>query len=561
MRVIYLITGTSFVVGIVAAWIGARAFTAPLARLRHALGRVAAGHLVDVPVDEAGEIGELQAGFNEMVSELRQRDRVRDLFGRHVGGDVAAIAAEADRGTRAERREVSTVFVDVIGSSGMTLMKTPDEVVAVLNAFFDVVVRAIDAEGGVINKFEGDGVLGVFGAPAAQPDHAERALRAARNVRERIEELAETMWIDAAIGVASGRAIAGNVGAAERYEYTIIGRPVDHAVRLCDEAKRLPSRVLACRSTLQNANTEAAYWTRRRADRDGRRRRTRARRTTEPMQLTREPTIEMSQPTPTGTGAALGRKLRWRILRSLVIANAFGSTIVAAGAIAFHRIYPGGIEPSGFVSSVLIGYAVFVVGCAIGLAEVRRRFAVVERWLAEERLPSAGEVVALVRQPRRQASFPMPYWIVAYVAVVAYQLFRLGLRSRDFSATRRCSPPSSRAPSPRGHSRTCSSNARCGPRSARRRGPLCGHVPTTMKTFPRLLFAWMVSSALPMVTLTFALVGLDASPARSLRARRLCGGALLGDRRHRRHGLRGPRRRRSAERDPRARCGRSRAAS
>jgi adenylate cyclase len=260
VRVISLITGTSFVVGIVATWLGARAFTAPLARLRHAIGRVAAGHLVDVPVDEAGEIGELQAGFNEMVSELKDRDQVRELLGRHVGDEVVSIATDVDRGTRGERREVSTVFVDIIGSSGLTLMKTPDEVVGVLNAFFEVVVRAIDSEGGVINKFEGDGVLGVFGAPAEQPDHAERALRAARNVREGIEALAETMWVDAAIGVASGRAIAGNVGAAERFEYTVIGRPVAHAIRLCDEAKRVPSRVLACRETLESAATEAENW-------------------------------------------------------------------------------------------------------------------------------------------------------------------------------------------------------------------------------------------------------------------------------------------------------------
>ena len=260
VRVIYLITGTSFVVGIVATWVGARAFTAPLERLRHAIGRVAAGQLVDVPVEEAGEIGELQAGFNEMVTELKQRDHVRELFGRHVGGEVAAIAADLDRGTRGEQRDVSTVFVDVIGSSSLTLMKTPDEVVAVLNAFFEVVVRAIDSEGGVINKFEGDGVLGVFGAPASQADHAERALRAARTIREALEQLSETMWIDAAVGVASGRAIAGNVGAAERYEYTVIGRPVATAIRLCDEAKRMPSRVLACRTTLESATDEAVNW-------------------------------------------------------------------------------------------------------------------------------------------------------------------------------------------------------------------------------------------------------------------------------------------------------------
>ncbi len=225
------------------------------------------------------------------------------------------------------------------------------------------------------------------------------------------------------------------------------------------------------------------------------------------MLLTEGRPIEVARPAPR-RGPDAARAMRWKILRALIFANAFGSTVVAAGAVAFHRIYPGGIRPSGFVSSVLVGYAVFVVGCLIGLFEVRRRFSPVERWVSEERLPSAAEVVSLVRQPRRQASFAMPYWIVAYVAVVTYQVARLGYDPGPLGYAKELSAFVAGAVTAWALSYLLVERAlRPAFREAAPAG--VGRVPTTMKTFPRLLFAWMVSCGLPMVTLTFALVGLS----------------------------------------------------
>jgi adenylate cyclase len=127
--------------------------------------------------------------------------------------------------------------------------------VARLNQFFGTVVRTVAAEGGWVNKFEGDGALCVFGAPAAQPDHAARALRAARALGR---ALAATM--PAGIGVSSGRAVAGNVGAEQRYEYTVIGDPVNEAARLTEAAKQHPARVLASAAAVRAAGDEAANW-------------------------------------------------------------------------------------------------------------------------------------------------------------------------------------------------------------------------------------------------------------------------------------------------------------
>ena len=137
----------------------------------------------------------------------------------------------------------------------------PDDVVGLLNRFFDIVVRAVAAEGGWVNKFEGDGALCVFGAPMAQEDHATRALRAARTIRQEILALTATQTgVDAAIGVSSGSAVAGNVGAEQRYEYTVIGDPVNEAARLTDEAKHRLGRVLASEEAVARADGEGRSW-------------------------------------------------------------------------------------------------------------------------------------------------------------------------------------------------------------------------------------------------------------------------------------------------------------
>ena len=133
--------------------------------------------------------------------------------------------------------------------------------VRTLNAYFDAVVRVVSAEGGWVNKFEGDGALCVFGAPATQPDHAARALRSARALHLEIEMLAPAFpGLDAAIGVSSGVLVAGNVGTEQRYEYTLIGRPVNEAARLTDLAKGRPGRVLAGQGATDRAGDEMGRW-------------------------------------------------------------------------------------------------------------------------------------------------------------------------------------------------------------------------------------------------------------------------------------------------------------
>lgn len=238
----------------------ARSVVGPLTSVRHALERVQSGELeVSIPVYDATELGLLQSGFNDMAGGLRERERIRDLFGRHVGREVATAALGDDVELGGETRVVSVVFVDLRGSTAMAATRPPAEVVALLNRFCSVVIEEVDGAGGLVNKFMGDAVLAIFGAPYARPDHASNALRAARGIARRLA--LEVPEISAGVGVSTGEAVAGNVGAEQRFEYTVIGDAVNTAARLTDLAKGEEGAVLAAGEALDAASTaERSRW-------------------------------------------------------------------------------------------------------------------------------------------------------------------------------------------------------------------------------------------------------------------------------------------------------------
>ncbi|HEX3425115.1 MAG TPA: adenylate/guanylate cyclase domain-containing protein [Acidimicrobiales bacterium] len=250
------------VTGLVMTLAVARSVADPLDHVRAGLRRVEEGDLdVVMNVEDGGEIGMLQSGFNQMVDGLRERAQLQDLFGRHVGVEVAQRALAEGSGLGGEQHTVSVLFVDLVGSTALAEVLPPGEVVATLNAFFDTVVRVVLDEGGWVNKFEGDGALCIFGAPRFHPDHAARALRAAIRLDRAVRDLApEHHGVSAGIGVASGLVVAGNVGTEQRYEYTVVGRAVNEAARLSEIAKGRPSRVLAAAAAVTDSGGEARSW-------------------------------------------------------------------------------------------------------------------------------------------------------------------------------------------------------------------------------------------------------------------------------------------------------------
>ncbi|WP_433762527.1 adenylate/guanylate cyclase domain-containing protein [Nocardia sp. CA-135398] len=231
----------------------------PIRQLSQAIDRVQEGARdVQVEVFDGSEIGLLQVGFNRMMEEAAKRRQLQELFGQHVGEEVAQRALDYGTELGGETRFVAVLFVDMVGSTATAAERPPTEVVSLLNEFFRIVVDVIDRHHGFVNKFVGDAALAIFGAPLDRPDAPTAALAAARELREALREVP---GLDIGIGVSAGLAVAGNIGAANRFEYTVIGDPVNEASRLTELAKDQPGRVLASGSALYFADeSEQDFW-------------------------------------------------------------------------------------------------------------------------------------------------------------------------------------------------------------------------------------------------------------------------------------------------------------
>src|SRR6202012_5830687 len=257
---ILVISTAALIFGFVLMWILAWLTATPVRVVRAALKRAEEGDLRgNLVVFDGTELGELQRGFNAMVDGLRERERVLALFGRHVGREVALAAEREKPKLGGEERHVAVVFIDLVGSTQLVTSQSPTEVVKFLNRFFAIVVEEVDRHHGLVNKFEGDASLAIFGAPNHLDCPEDDALAAGRAICERLT--AEMSELSAGIGVAAGQVVAGNVGAKERFEYTVIGEPVNEAARLCELAKSHPGGLLATSDALEGASEEErAHW-------------------------------------------------------------------------------------------------------------------------------------------------------------------------------------------------------------------------------------------------------------------------------------------------------------
>ncbi|HZA11989.1 MAG TPA: adenylate/guanylate cyclase domain-containing protein [Mycobacterium sp.] len=257
---ILLLAVAALLIGLIGTVLTAMSIADPLRQLRWALGEVQRGNYnAHVQIYDASELGLLQAGFNDMVRDLAERQRLRDLFGRYVGEDVARRALERGTELGGQERNVAVLFVDMVGSTKLAATRPPGEVVDLLNEFFRIIVDTINNHGGFVNKFQGDAALAIFGAPLEHPDGAGAALAAARELCEKLVDMLGAK--EFGIGVSAGRAIAGHIGAQARFEYTVIGDPVNEAARLTELAKIEEGHVLASAIAVSNAlDAEALCW-------------------------------------------------------------------------------------------------------------------------------------------------------------------------------------------------------------------------------------------------------------------------------------------------------------
>ena len=156
----------ALILGLPTMILTSRSIADPLDEIVDAMAQIEHGNLeTHVGAYERSQIGRLQTGFNRMVTGLAERDRLRDLFGRYVGTDVARRAIEEGAALSGDVVEAAVLYIDLVGSTQLAESRPPQEVAEVLNDFFRIVVGAVDEHQGLINKFAGDAALAVFGAP------------------------------------------------------------------------------------------------------------------------------------------------------------------------------------------------------------------------------------------------------------------------------------------------------------------------------------------------------------------------------------------------------------
>ena len=231
----------------------ADAVSGPIIDLRDATRRVGAGDLgVRVPVVSTDETGELAASFNAMVAGLGERERLREAFGAFVDPALTERVLAEGTDLRGEEVEVSVLFLDVRGFTAFAERAAAHEVVARLNELYEAVVPVILRHGGHANKFIGDGLLAVFGAPERHADHARpRGRRGARDRRARPRRLGGELRVG--VGVNSGRVVVGTIGGGGRRDFTVIGDPVNTAARVEAATRVTGDDVLITEATLRRS--------------------------------------------------------------------------------------------------------------------------------------------------------------------------------------------------------------------------------------------------------------------------------------------------------------------
>lgn len=231
-------------------------------RIRHAMQtllsdmqRVLQGDLSQLwQPQTTDEFFDLGIGFNAMVRGLQERETIKDTFGRFVSRDVAQAVLENRIAFQGEMREVTILFQDIRGFTSLSERTPPAELLTMLNAFFTEMVAAVEAYGGIVKQFTGDGVMALFGAPVQHPDDPIRAVRAAIDMLRRLDDFnqrkqAGETALRIGIGIHTGEVVAGPIGPDTRFEYGVVGDAVNLASRVQDLTKEVGVAILVTDTT------------------------------------------------------------------------------------------------------------------------------------------------------------------------------------------------------------------------------------------------------------------------------------------------------------------------
>ena len=211
-------------------------------------------------VNSNDEVGDLATAFDQMTAGLKERDKVKSLFSKFHGSSVANNLMNSDLVLGGQSKQVIVFFSDIRGFTAYSEHRKAQEVVDMLNEYFAVMVDIINRNGGVVDKFIGDAIMAVWGAPESSADDAKNAVKACLQMRMALAELNELRLsrdqqpIYIGMGLHAGEAISGTIGSNERMEYTVIGNTVNTASRVEASTKSFGADLLITEQVLEKLN-------------------------------------------------------------------------------------------------------------------------------------------------------------------------------------------------------------------------------------------------------------------------------------------------------------------
>jgi adenylate cyclase len=249
-RLLLLFVIGVLIAGMIALWL-AKNLSQPVAALAKRVERIAGGDYAQVTSStRRDELGQLAGSVNEMARGLADRERVRDLLGKVVSKEIASELLSGKVELGGEERQVTVLFSDIRNFTTLCEQLPATQIVGLLNRYLSRMSEVIESQGGVVDKYIGDAVMALFGAPVARADAATAAVRAAIAMQEALRELhalhdAEGLpRLATGIGIHTGPVVAGNLGSTHRMNYTVIGDAVNLASRLQGLTREYDSAII-----------------------------------------------------------------------------------------------------------------------------------------------------------------------------------------------------------------------------------------------------------------------------------------------------------------------------
>lgn len=240
------------------AWMVDWLVVQPVDTLKRTAQAVSAGNLnVRIPLQRADELGLLIDEFNQMIAQLQEKQRLQQTFGRHVGQVAAQQILQRNPGLGGIEQELTVLFADLRNFTARSRQCSPQQVVTLLNLFLTNMVEIVEQQGGMVNKFLGDGLMALFGVGEHHRDHGARAVAAGQAMLTRLQQI--NLYLEQqgqpplamGIGIHTGPAVVGSIGSPTRLEYTAIGDTVNIAARVESLTKRLGEPLILTTATRQ----------------------------------------------------------------------------------------------------------------------------------------------------------------------------------------------------------------------------------------------------------------------------------------------------------------------